>query len=214
MARGETGGSRSLLYNRNCSSKFIFLEMDFEEFFVKEYFGCQITAPCDKIRITEYNRRWRQDNHTEYVKAMVEGFQEGLSQEGACRGMASCVKHFAAYGAAEGGRDYNTVDMSERRLRQEYLPSYRAGVEAGCEMVMTSFNTVDGIPATGNRWLMRQVLREEWGFDGVLITDYAAIAELMATVWRRTKRRQPGWPWRRAWISICVRTAMPASWRD
>ena len=118
--------------------------------------------------------------NTEYVKAMVEGFQEGLSQEGACRGMASCVKHFAAYGAAEGGRDYNTVDMSERRLRQEYLPSYRAGVEAGCEMVMTSFNTVDGIPATGNRWLMRQVLREEWGFDGVLITDYAAIAELMA----------------------------------
>ena len=118
--------------------------------------------------------------NTEYVKAMVEGFQEGLSQEGACRGMASCVKHFAAYGAAEGGRDYNTVDMSERRLRQEYLPSYRAGVEAGCEMVMTSFNTVDGIPATGNCWLMRQVLREEWGFDGVLITDYAAIAELMA----------------------------------
>ena len=117
--------------------------------------------------------------NAECVKAMVEGFQEGLSEENACRGMASCVKHFAAYGAAEGGRDYNTVDMSERRLRQEYLPSYRAGVEAGCEMVMTSFNTVDGIPATGNRWLMRQVLREEWGFDGVLITDYAAIAELI-----------------------------------
>lgn len=68
MARGETGGSRSLLYNRNCSSEFIFLEMDFEEFFVKEYFGCQITAPCDKIRITEYNRRWRQDNRIHIAK--------------------------------------------------------------------------------------------------------------------------------------------------
>lgn len=114
-----------------------------------------------------------------YVQAMVEGFQEGLSEQGSPRGMASCVKHFAAYGAAEGGRDYNTVDMSERRLRQEYLPSYRAGVDAGCEMIMTSFNTVDGIPSTGNRWLMQQVLREEWGFDGVVITDYAAIAELI-----------------------------------
>ena len=115
-----------------------------------------------------------------YVRAMVEGFQEGLSEEGAARGLASCVKHFAAYGAPEGGRDYNTVDMSERRLRQDYLPSYRAGVEAGCEMIMTSFNTVDGIPSTGNRWLMKDVLRKEWGFEGVVITDYAAIAELIA----------------------------------
>ena len=114
-----------------------------------------------------------------YVKACVEGFQEGLAEEGAGKGIASCVKHFAAYGAPEGGRDYNTVDMSERRLRQDYLPAYRAGVEAGCEMVMTSFNTVDGVPATGNRWLMQDVLRKEWGFTGVLITDYAAIAELV-----------------------------------
>ncbi|HJA94419.1 MAG TPA: beta-glucosidase BglX [Candidatus Eisenbergiella merdipullorum] len=118
--------------------------------------------------------------NAEYVKAMVEGFQKGLSEEGKGKGIASCVKHFAAYGAAEGGRDYNTVDMSERRLRQDYLPSYKAGVEAGCEMVMTSFNTVDGIPSTGNRWLMQDVLRNEWGFDGVVITDYAAIAELIA----------------------------------
>lgn len=118
--------------------------------------------------------------NAEYVKACVEGFQEGLSEEGAGKGIASCVKHFAAYGAPEGGRDYNTVDMSERRLRQDYLPSYKAGVEAGCEMIMTSFNTVDGIPSTGNRWLMQDVLRKEWGFEGVVITDYAAIAELIA----------------------------------
>lgn len=115
-----------------------------------------------------------------YAAAMVEGFQEGLQEEGAGKGMASCVKHFAAYGAPEGGRDYNTVDMSVRRLRQEYLPSYKAGVEAGCEMIMTSFNTVDGIPSTGNKWLMDDVLRKEWGFEGVVITDYAAIAELIA----------------------------------
>lgn len=115
-----------------------------------------------------------------YAKAMVEGFQQGLGQDGKPQGLASCVKHFAAYGAPEGGRDYNTVDMSERRLRQEYLPSYKEGVKAGCEMIMTSFNTVDGIPSTGNKWLMDEVLRREWGFGGVVITDYAAIAELIA----------------------------------
>ena len=96
-----------------------------------------------------------------YAKAMVEGFQQGLGQDGKPQGLASCVKHFAAYGAPEGGRDYNTVDMSERRLRQEYLPSYKEGVKAGCEMIMTSFNTVDGIPSTGNKWLMDEVLRRE-----------------------------------------------------
>ena len=106
-----------------------------------------------------------------YAAAMVKGFQKGLG-EAKPAGMASCVKHFAAYGAPEGGRDYNTVDMSERRLRQEYLPSYKAGVDAGCEMIMTSFNTVDGIPSTGNKWLMNDVLREEWGFDGVLMSDW------------------------------------------
>ena len=118
--------------------------------------------------------------NSRFTENFVEGFQQGLEEEGAGRGMASCVKHFAAYGAPEGGRDYNTVDMSERRLRQDYLPSYRAGVEAGCEMVMTSFNTVDGVPSTGNKWLMKDVLRGEWGFQGVVITDYAAIAELIA----------------------------------
>ncbi|WP_068503623.1 beta-glucosidase BglX [Paenibacillus kribbensis] len=112
-----------------------------------------------------------------FAKAMVEGFQGDFTPG---ESLASCVKHFAAYGAPEGGRDYNTVDMSERRLREEYLPPYKAAVDAGCELVMTSFNTVDEIPATANQWLMDEVLRKEWGFDGILITDYAAIAELIA----------------------------------
>lgn len=113
----------------------------------------------------------------QFAAAMVKGFQGDNLAGG--KGIASCVKHFAAYGAVEGGREYNTVDMSEWRLRQEYLPSYKAAVEAGCEMVMTSFNTIQGIPATGSKWLMDQVLRQEWGFDGVVITDYAAIQELI-----------------------------------
>lgn len=110
-----------------------------------------------------------------YAKAEVEGFQGNLDENH----IASCVKHFAAYGAPEAGREYNTVDMSERKLRQDYLPSYKAAVEAGCKMVMTSFNTVDGIPASGNKWLMRDILRNEWGFNGVTVSDYAAIKELI-----------------------------------
>lgn len=110
-----------------------------------------------------------------FAKAEVEGFQGNLDSQH----VASCVKHFAAYGAPEAGREYNTVDMSERNLRQDYLPSYKAAVDAGCKMVMTSFNTVDGIPSSGNKWLMRKVLREEWGFKGVTVSDYAAIKELI-----------------------------------
>lgn len=110
-----------------------------------------------------------------YAKAEVGGLQGDLSN----KNVASCVKHFAAYGAPEAGREYNTVDMSERKLRQDYLPSYKAAVDAGCKMVMTSFNTVDGIPSSGNKWLMRDVLRNEWGFNGVTVSDYAAIQELI-----------------------------------
>jgi beta-glucosidase len=110
-----------------------------------------------------------------YAKAEVEGFQGNLDKHH----VASCVKHFAAYGAPEAGREYNTVDMSERKFRQDYFPSYKAAVVAGCKMVMTSFNTVNGIPSSGNKWLMRKILREEWGFDGVTISDYAAIQELI-----------------------------------
>ncbi|WP_314066970.1 beta-glucosidase BglX [uncultured Vagococcus sp.] len=114
--------------------------------------------------------------NSRYAEAMVRGFQHDFDEG---KGLASCVKHFAAYGAAEGGRDYNHVDMSERRLRQEYLPAYEAAVNAGSKLVMTSFNTVEGVPATGNKWLMNEVLRKEWGFDGVVISDYAAVQELV-----------------------------------
>ncbi|RIU94867.1 beta-glucosidase BglX [Oceanobacillus picturae] len=113
-----------------------------------------------------------------FARVQVEGFQ-GDDLKNNTDTLASCVKHFAAYGAAEGGRDYNTVNMSERDLREYYLPAYKTALEAGSEMVMTAFNTVDGIPATGNKTLMRDLLREEWGFDGVLISDWGAVKELI-----------------------------------
>ncbi|MDQ0170825.1 beta-glucosidase [Paenibacillus tundrae] len=114
-----------------------------------------------------------------FAAAFVRGYQGDNLQEETDR-LAACVKHFAAYGAAEGGRDYNTVDMSERNLREYYLPAYKAALDAGVEMVMASFNTVDGIPASGNEKLMRDILREEWGFEGVLISDWASIREMIA----------------------------------
>lgn len=114
--------------------------------------------------------------NSEFARAFVRGFQ-GNDLSGDTDRVAACVKHFAAYGAAEGGRDYNTVDMSERQLRESYLPAYKAALDEGCEMVMTAFNTVDGIPATGNKKLMRNLLREEMGFNGVLISDWGAVKE-------------------------------------
>lgn len=112
-----------------------------------------------------------------FCAAMVKGFQgDDLREEGR---VAACVKHFAGYGGATAGRDYNTVELSEHTFREFYLRSYEAGVKAGAAMVMTSFNTVNGTPATGNRWLMRRILREEMGFDGVLISDWAAIEEMI-----------------------------------
>lgn len=110
--------------------------------------------------------------------AMVRGYQGENLKEDNWR-VAACVKHFAAYGGALAGRDYNTVDMSERQLREMYLPGYKAGLDAGAKLVMTSFNTVDGIPATGNQWLFRDVLRNEFGFEGVVISDWGAIKELI-----------------------------------
>ncbi|WP_017381073.1 glycoside hydrolase family 3 N-terminal domain-containing protein [Paenisporosarcina sp. TG-14] len=113
-----------------------------------------------------------------FAKAFVRGFQ-GPDLANDPQSVAACVKHFAAYGAAEAGRDYNTVDLSERQLREFYLPAYKAALNEGCEMVMTAFNTVDGIPATGNEKLMRSLLRDEWGFDGILISDWGAVKELI-----------------------------------
>lgn len=109
--------------------------------------------------------------------ATVRGYQGENPRE---RGkIASCVKHFAAYGQPEGGREYNTVDMSRGVLRDFYLPAYREAICAGAAMVMSSFNTVERVPATCSRFLLRKVLREEWGFDGVVISDYSAVEELM-----------------------------------
>ncbi|WP_175987687.1 beta-glucosidase BglX [Bacillus sp. Marseille-Q1617] len=116
--------------------------------------------------------------NSEFARAFVRGFQ-GNDLTNEKDRVAACVKHFAAYGAAEGGRDYNTVDMSERELREIYLPAYKAALDEGCEMVMTAFNTVFGIPATGNKKLMRSILREEMGFDGILISDWGAVKEMI-----------------------------------
>lgn len=112
------------------------------------------------------------------TQAAVRGYQGNDPRE---KGrLASCVKHFAAYGAPWGGRDYNTVDISEGMLREYYLPAYKAAVDVGVAMVMTSFNTVKRIPASANKWLMRDVLREEWGFTGPVISDYAAVDETIS----------------------------------
>lgn len=113
---------------------------------------------------------------------LAAAFVRGYQGDGSFRDpytIASCVKHFAAYGAPEGGRDYNAVELSERTLREQYLPGYRAAVDAGARMLMPSFNTVGGVPSTGNRWLLRDVLREEWGFDGIVISDYNAYREMV-----------------------------------
>ena len=91
--------------------------------------------------------------------------------------MAACLKHFAAYGAGEAGKDYNRVDMSEQRLREEYLPAYKACIDAGTRAVMPAFNDLNGVPCTVNEWLLRDVLRDEWGFDGITVSDANAIAE-------------------------------------
>ena len=110
-------------------------------------------------------------------RAMIEGYQGADMADNAT--MMACVKHFALYGAPEAGRDYNTVDMSHVRMFNEYFPPYQAGVEAGAGSYMTSFNVIDYIPATGNRWLLTEVLRDRWGFDGFVVTDYTAISEMM-----------------------------------
>jgi len=108
--------------------------------------------------------------------AMVRGYQGDMTQTNQ---IMSCVKHFALYGAAEGGRDYNTTDMSRQRMYNEYLPPYKAAVDAGCWSVMTSFNEIDGIPATGNRWLLTDLLRQQWGFKGLVVSDYTSVNEMI-----------------------------------
>ncbi|MDD4535167.1 MAG: beta-glucosidase BglX [Prevotella sp.] len=112
------------------------------------------------------------------ARAMVEGYQ-GTDLK-ANNTVMACVKHFALYGAPDAGRDYNTVDMSHWRMFNAYMPPYKAAIDAGAGSVMTSFNVVDGVPATGNRWLMTDVLRDMWHFEGMVVTDYTAISEMIA----------------------------------
>lgn len=109
--------------------------------------------------------------------AMVKGYQGKLQ---ANNEILACVKHYALYGAAEAGRDYNTTDMSKVRMYNEYFPPYKAAVDAGAASIMASFNEVDGIPATGSKWLMTDVLRNQWGFKGFVVTDYTGIPEMIA----------------------------------
>jgi beta-glucosidase len=114
---------------------------------------------------------------SQIAKAMVKGYQGDLSKN---NNIMACVKHYALYGAAEAGRDYNTTDMSLTRMFNEYLPPYRGAVDAGAGSVMASFNDVNGIPATANKFLMTDVLRRQWGFKGFVVTDYTGINEMQA----------------------------------
>lgn len=112
------------------------------------------------------------------AQAMVRGYQgDDLLANNT---MMACVKHFALYGASEAGRDYNTVDMSRLRMFNDYLPPYKAAIDAGVGTVMASFNELDGVPATGNKWLLTEVLRNQWGFDGFVVSDYTGINEMIA----------------------------------
>ena len=113
---------------------------------------------------------------TKMAEAMVRGYQGDLSD---ATSMAACIKHFAGYGAAEGGRDYNSTFLTERQLRNVYLPPFEAAVKAGALTLMTSFNDNDGVPSTGNVFLVKDVLRGEWGFDGLVVTDWNSMGEMI-----------------------------------
>lgn len=137
----------------------------------------------DLVRDARWGRVMESTGEDPYLNglmaaAMVRGYQgRDLMEKGR---IAACLKHFAGYGAPEAGRDYNTVELSVRTLREDYLPAYRAAVDAGCEVVMTSFNTLDRIPSAANEWLIQEVLRREMGFAGMVISDWNALEELLA----------------------------------
>ena len=136
----------------------------------------------DLVRDARWGRVMESTGEDAYLNglmgaAMVRGYQgNDIREKGR---LAACVKHFAAYGAPEAGRDYDTVELSERTLLDEYLPAYEECVKAGVKLVMTSFNTINRVPSSGNKWLMREVLRDKMGFDGVLISDYGAVKEMV-----------------------------------
>lgn len=136
----------------------------------------------DLVRDARWGRVMESTGEDPYLncrmaEAMVRGYQgEDVSKKDK---IAACIKHFAGYGAPVGGRDYNQVELSERTLREDYLPAYEAGVKAGAETIMTSFNTLGRIPSSANKALLQDILREEWGFEGVVISDWGAVWELV-----------------------------------
>lgn len=136
----------------------------------------------DLVRDARWGRVMESTGEDPYLNglmgaAMVKGYQgDDIKAKG---NVAACVKHFAAYGGAEGGRDYDTVDISEITLREDYLKAYKACVDAGVRLVMTSFNSLNRVPATGNKWLLRKILREEMGFNGVVISDFASVRHML-----------------------------------
>lgn len=138
----------------------------------------------DTVRDARWGRVMESPGEDPYLNsfigvAMVRGYQGEDNDIGTQGHVASTVKHFAAYGAPDGGRDYDNVELSPRTLLEDYLPAYKAAVMSGARLVMSSFNTLDRIPSSGNKWLMKDVLRGEWGFKGVLISDYGAIEEMV-----------------------------------
>ena len=146
--------------------------------------GIQVTfSPmADLSRDARWGRVMESTGEDKYLNgrmaaAMTRGYQGKALTDG--DSVAACVKHFAAYGAAEAGRDYQNTELSEHTLREQYLPAYRCAVEAGARLVMSSFNTWDGVPSSASPWLMQTVLRQEMGFDGVVISDWNAVGELV-----------------------------------
>ncbi len=145
--------------------------------------GVQVTFTpmVDYVRDARWGRVMESCGEDPYLNSVM-----GATQVKAFQGddmadpdhVATCVKHFAAYGGAEAGRDYNTVELSEHILREFYFPAYKACLDAGSPMIMPSFNNLNGVPSVANKWLMNKILRKEWGFDGIVISDYAAVNEL------------------------------------
>ena len=152
----------------------------------KESAACGVHVTFNPMVDTARDARWGRILETYSEEPLING-RMGAAIVKATQGddlsdpenVACCVKHFAAYGAAEAGRDYNTVEVSERMLRETYLPAYKACLDAGARLIMPSFNSLNGIPSVANKWLMNRVLRQEWEFDGVVISDYDAVGELV-----------------------------------
>ena len=152
----------------------------------REAAACGVHVTFNPMVDTARDARWGRILETYSEEPLING-RMGAAIVKATQGedlsdpenIACCVKHYAAYGAGEAGRDYNTVEVSERILRETYLPAYKACLDAGARLIMPSFNSLNGIPSVANKWLMNRVLRQEWGFDGVTVSDYAAVSELV-----------------------------------